>query len=139
MDVDAQIYEAFVAHLQTFVNSFSPPYPVAYPAVSFTPPNDGQWLEVRFFPNETINYGLANEGPFQHRGLLQVMVCERPGGGITVGMLVADAVITHFDKGTALDPARVERRPWLSNIVHEPEKTLYPVTIPYEAMIPEGA
>jgi hypothetical protein len=135
MDVDAQIYEALVAHLQDFVNQFSPPYKVGYPGVNFTPPNSGQWLEVRFFPNETQNYGIADEGPHDHRGFFQVMVCERPGGGITVGTMVADAVIAHFDKGTVVEPARINRRPWLSNIVHAPERTLYPVSIPYEASV----
>lgn len=133
MSVEVQIYESLVELLQAFVLDRSPELTVAYPGVAFTPPDAGQWLEVRMFPNETQTYGLANSGVFVHRGFLQVTVCERPGGGISAGMTLAGEVVEAFDKGTEASPALVTRRPWISSVLSQPDRTMYPVTIPYEA------
>jgi hypothetical protein len=135
VNVEAEIYESLIELLQAFVLDRSPELPVAYPGVTFTPPDNGQWLEVRMFPNETQNYGLANTGVFIHRGFMQVTVCERPGGGITAGLALAGEVVDAFDKGTEASPALVTRRPWISSVLSQPDRTMYPVTIPYEAAV----
>lgn len=45
--------------------------PKAYPNKKFTPPNDGQWLNVTFNPSETTPVS-AFKGQDQHDGFLQV-------------------------------------------------------------------
>lgn len=133
--VDADIYGAFAVLVNTFAASLSPSLTVSFPGRDFTPPDSGQWLEVRFFPNETLNYGLANSGPSDHRGFVQVTVCERTSDtGIVSGLTLAGAVVTEFAKGTTAGDATVERKPWISSVVTMDDRLCYPVTIPYRRL-----
>jgi hypothetical protein len=125
------IYDAFAAKVSTFAAEFSPPMRVAFPGVGVTPPTTGQWLEVRWFPNASQNYGLSDDAPTLSQGLGQVSVCYRPGGGIVAGLALAELVIAEFGKGTMLADVRVYQRPWVSSVLEEPDRTMHPVTIPW--------
>lgn len=131
--IDAEIYDAFAAAVSTFAGSLSSPLPVAFPDVQFTPPDEGPWLEVKWFPNETQNYGIGNEGPSVHRGFGQVAVVTRKGTGLVDLLVVAGGVLAAFTKGTLLGPARVYRKGWVSSVVQDTDRTLLPITIPYRA------
>lgn len=135
MSIAAAVYDAFAAQLANFASSLSPPVPVLYPGVNAVPPDDGTWLEASYFPNETVNYGTPDNGPFLYQGILQVSVCERPGSGIVDGLSIADAVVAAFKKGTVIGPASIQREPWVSNVLIEDDRLMFPVSIPYRAFL----
>lgn len=125
---DSGIYDAFAAAVATYAGTA--PLPVAWPGIAFTPPDAGEWLEVLWFPNETQNVTLGNDGS-QHRGFGQVSCCMRAGVGIEPVMVRAEAIIALFAKGTTLGAARVERKPWMSTILTAGDRVSAPVTIRY--------
>jgi hypothetical protein len=129
---DADIYDAFAIKVGTFAAQFSPAMPASYPGIGFDPPSAGMWLECQWFPNETQNYGIGNEGPSLLQGFGQLSVCYRPGGGIVPGLAVADLIIAAFGKGTVLyEGIKVYRKPWTSSVIQDPERVMHPVTIPW--------
>lgn len=135
MSTDAAIYSAFAVLVTSFAAGLSPPLPVAYPGIPFTPPTTGEWLELAWFPNETQNYAMDNAAGAVHSGFFQVAACERPGAGIMVGATLAGAVVSAFPKGTAFSGATVERKPWISSVLVMDEKLIYPVTVRYRSMV----
>lgn len=124
-----QILTASCEHLNTL--SFSPAPEIAWPGVDFDPPDSGEWLEFRLFPNEPGNISWDNGAPVQMRGFGQVLVCYRPGRGEVTPSELADAVVSHFAKGTELGPVRVSRLPYRAPAVDEDGYSFIPVTIPY--------
>jgi hypothetical protein len=128
---DSAIYDAFALRVGALAAQFSPAMTVAYPGKGFTPPTTGTWLEMAWFPNETQNYGLADDGPSLLQGLCQVSVAYRPGLGIVDGLTLTDQVIAYFAKGTELAGVRIYRKPWLASVLESPEKVMHPVTIPW--------
>lgn len=135
MSVESDIFEGVFSLLAQSAIAL----PIAYPGVAFTPPADGSgWIEVRLFPNETTEVGLANDGPVVHRGFAQVNVVARPGGGIVDPVAIASAVAELFAKGAQLSlVATVYRKPWISALVDDTQagKMFVPVTIPYRAVL----
>lgn len=132
--VDADIYGAFAVLIEAFAQNASPALAVSYPGIDFTPPAEGEWLEMRFFPNETQNIGLADDGPSAHRGFVQLTACHRPGTGIVSGITLAGAIIAQFAKGSTIGNATVEKKPWLTSVVTMDDRICHPVTIPYRRM-----
>lgn len=126
---DDAIYDAFAGLVGTFAGQFSPALKVSYPGVGFAPPTAGAWLEVQWFPNQTQNYGLDDDGPSLLQGFGQVSVCYRPGGGIVSGLALARLVTAAFGKGTTFGGVRVYRKPWVSSVIQDPERIAHPVTI----------
>lgn len=131
MSTNNDIANAFKAVLATFAAAQG--IPVAWPGVAFTPPQTGSWLEMAWFPNETMN--LAFGAVSQYRGFGQVSCCCRPGPGDGVVLALADAVIDAFPKGTQLGIARVERKPWASSELSAPDRIAVPVTVRYQGGI----
>lgn len=136
MSYDVNIYTAFAAAVEAFAGAHVPTLPVAWPGVNFTPPQTGAWLEVAWFPNETVNLALGNDGS-QLRGFGQVSCCVRPGAGIVSPLSIAEAVIAALPKGTALGVATVEKRPWASNVLVADDRISTYVTIRYSGGIAE--
>lgn len=132
---DTAIYDAFVALVIQFAADQG--LTCAYPGVSFTPPtdNDARWLELQWFPNETQNYGMADDGPSLLQGFGQLSACYRPGKGIMVGTRITDQIITAFAKGTTFAGMRVYRMPWTSTIIQDPERHMHPVTIMWRGFV----
>lgn len=56
---NTDIYNAFAAIVGTYAASKS--LPVAWPGINFTPPATGAWLEVAWFPNQTMDKGFGND------------------------------------------------------------------------------
>ncbi|MBO9766516.1 MULTISPECIES: phage tail terminator-like protein [Xanthomonas] len=121
------IYDAFAGLVGAFATAQG--LPCSYPGLAFTPPTDGAWLELQWFPNETQNYGMADDGPSLLQGFGQLSACYRPGGGIMVGTRITDQIIAAFAKGTNFAGMRVYRMPWTSTIIQDPERHMHPVTI----------
>ncbi|HEP1207046.1 TPA: phage tail terminator-like protein [Stenotrophomonas maltophilia] len=132
---DTAIYDAFA----TLVGQFAAAQGLScsYPGQGFTPPtgNSSRWLELQWFPNRTENYGIEDDGPFLIQGFGQLSACYRPGQGIMVGTAITDQIITTFAKGTTFAGMRVERKPWTSSIIQDPERIMHPVTIPWRGFV----
>jgi hypothetical protein len=124
------VYVGFCEVVENLAAQTSPPVPVSYPGVGFTPPSAGIWLEVQWHPNRTVNYGMANEAPSLLRGFGRVLVCYRPGQGIPDGLEMAQRVVDAFAKGTILaGNVRVYRQPSIGPQLTDPERISHPVTV----------
>jgi hypothetical protein len=108
--------------------------PIAWPGVDFTPPDSGTWWEAAIFPNEPRNLTLDSDTA-EHLGFLQVQVCYRPGVGLLVPVMSAEAVIASFPKGTELGPVRVRQKPWLGPTIADDGYLFLPVTIPWRGIV----
>ena len=109
--------------------------PVAYPNVSFKPPNaDGQlWIVVDHFPNSNRELVMSSGGTL-YLGFIQARVYFRPNEGIVNAMTEAEAIIALFDKGTQLSFVRVESVPSIAPPVYDSDAGFIPVTIPYRGI-----
>lgn len=87
-------------------------YPIAWPAVKFTPPDAGQWLEVAFAPNTDLDNSLGYDSGFIPRGIFQVTVYDRPDSGAFNAGTLADTITALYAKGTPItSTVRVVKRP----------------------------
>lgn len=130
---DTAIYDAFAGLVGEFAGAIN--LPCAYPGRGFTPPTQGPWLELQWFPNQTQNYGMDDDGPSLLQGFGQLSTCYRPGGGIIVGTTITDQIIAALAKGTTFARVRVYRKPWTSSIIQDPERIIHPVTIPWRGFV----
>lgn len=130
---DTAIYDAFAGLVGAFAGAVD--LPCSYPGLGFTPPPQGPWLELQWFPNQTQNYGMDDDGPWLMQGFGQLSACYRPGGGIVVGTTITDQIIDAFAKGTPFAGLRVYRKPWTSSIIQDPERIMHPVTIPWRGFV----
>lgn len=121
-DIQAAIYER-IATLNK---------PTAYPGVNFTPPANGEWLEVIFQPNKPVQQGLSNDSYAAKRGLFTVMVCGRPGNGVFALETLTQQVVEAFPKGFIIGGMiRVSRTPYALSMQPEGGAMRIPVTIEY--------
>jgi hypothetical protein len=128
MKTNTQIQEAFNAALTAA--SFG--YPIGWPGVEFTPPGDGAWLEVAFFPNQGLDEGLPYNSSVTPMGLFQVSAATRPGSGVIGLEAVADSIRGAFPRGTVItSPVRVSRAPYNMQLIETDDKIFIPVSIPY--------
>ena len=98
--------------LFSILNDAALGYPIAWPAVRFSPPDSGQWLEVSFAPNLDLDNGLSYNSGFIPRGIFQVIVYDRPGGGTFTAGALAEQIQTLYAKGTAIvGQVRIVNRP----------------------------
>lgn len=131
MSANRDIWDAFCGLLATAAGAT----PVLFQGVDAAPPDTGMWIEASFFPNRTITYGIADEGPFDYRGFCQAMVCYRPGGGIGPASDVCAALVAALCKGTVLGPARVEVEPDEGAPIVAPDRVFHVVTVYYHATV----
>lgn len=139
LGTEAAIFDALMARMAAF--SHSPAIEIAYPGLSFTPSDGEPYLEVTHLPNNTAPLAVASDGVQQHQGLLQVSVMW-PSDGVTGHMPaleLADAVSTHFAKGTDLYSngvkVRIPTRPSIASPLQEPDRVRLPITIEYIAFV----
>lgn len=108
--------------------------PISWPGVNFTPPDSGNWIEVRLFENEPTNYGMANDATETDRGLLQLAACGRPGKGMVALDTLARSIQAAFPKGTSIEGSvRVTRQPWRLGDIVEDDRVKIPVSIYYSS------
>lgn len=130
---DDAVWDAFCTRLAAFAGGYSPALQVIYQGVGGVPPETGIWLEARFFPNRTRNYGVGASEAISLIGFCQVTVCNRPGAGLNPSLDLVAAVIAYFDTATVLGPAYVNQPPYASSAIDESDRVMVPVTIPYAA------
>ena len=134
---DAIILAALLDHLAGL--ALSPAPAVALPGIAFPPAGQEKpesYLQVSFLPNGTETLSVGN-GRQMHQGILQVSVYWKAGVGLIKPLDVADRIIGHFAKGTRLVSndvtVKVDRKPWVSGPLQEPDRVQFPVTIPYRS------
>lgn len=117
----------------------TPPVDIAYKGVPFTPTSGKPYLYGWHDPNTVVNYGVANDGPTQMLGHLQVDVCVPSGRGDIAPSDLAGAVVAHFPKGLTLWDGelsvKVYERPSVEGSDDDGVWTRYPVTIKYTASV----
>ncbi|MBN49988.1 MAG: hypothetical protein CMN85_10635 [Spongiibacteraceae bacterium] len=131
MSLTTDIYNAFAPLVTAFAGGYSPAIPVAYPGVSFDPPDEGNWLELVPVWNQGENYGLADEGPTVERGFFRILVSYRTG--FVSAQTLAEEVVSAFGKGTTFGGALVYESPSITGPVQSDEKTMLSVTIRWRA------
>lgn len=129
--IEPSIYNYFCQMLTTLASGLDSDPPIAFPNVHFVPPDSGCWLEVKHFPNEVENYGIADDGGEWHYGYFQVGVCYRQAIGLVTPMQIAGDIVSGFTKGTIINPARVTRQPSAMPALQLDEHSVIPVMIPY--------
>lgn len=107
-------------------------YPITWPAVKFTPPSSGIWLETAYAPNADLDNGLGYSDGTIARGFFQVTVYDRPNNGsINIGV-VAEQLQALFAKGTLLTAmVRVVKRPVIMSMDAEDDRISIPVSVEY--------
>ncbi|WP_292041068.1 MULTISPECIES: phage tail terminator-like protein [unclassified Brevundimonas] len=126
-----KVTDALLSRVGSLV--LSPALPVAYPGLSFTPPAGGKYLTAEVFYNAPRWEG-ATSGRMD-QGLLQITVVWPKGVATIQPITVADAVRSHFAKGTELfsngRKVTVSQEPRIATPLIEDSRTLVPVTIPW--------
>lgn len=130
--VETKIAEALLARLAALV--LSPPLPIAWPNLAFTPPA-GAYLQADHLQAPTVNLFLSNADPDMHVGLLQVTVVAPLNQGVIGAVEIAGSIANHFGKGTALDHeglrVRIEDRPSIAPALVDEDRLRVPVTVTY--------
>lgn len=136
---EALIMEVLFARLSSLV--LSPVHQIAWPNVSFTPPQSGgqpsPYLRVQFVPNQVNRALIDSDGPHQHVGLFQVSVYGPKGAGESETREIAGLVAAHFpaDLRMVVSPVvvRVSKRPDVAGMLVEDAMIQIPVMIAWEA------
>lgn len=107
-------------------------YEIAFPAIKFTPPDSGIWLEVEFSPSSDLDNALAYDSGYIPRGFFQVSVYDRAGHGSFIAGVVAEQIQTLYAKGTAIaGTVRVVSRPHQMGFDAMDDKFVIAVSIEY--------
>lgn len=137
MSTMSAVYDALMARVATIVTG-SPTLPVAYPEVgeTFSPPADGRYLEVAFYPNRPLMEGLA-AGVKIDQGLLQITVVWPKNDGLVRPLEVAEIVKAHFAKGLPMTATgavvRVSKETWIAAPLSGTADVRVPVTVSWTA------
>lgn len=120
------------AAVMTMISSAGFTQPIAWPGVNFTPPNNGQWLEVIILENDPQQDYIGNDAPVCERGIITISAVTRPGLGEVGIETLARTVQSKFPKGTAISGAlRVTKAPTRRSTIVEPDRIMLPVDIVY--------
>lgn len=131
--IEASIQTALFTRAASLV--LSPVHPVAWPNVAFTPPNPKKYLRVTQMPNVTDRLVIGSDGPHQHQGILQVMVCAPLNSGEATAREVAGLVANHFPADLRLTSGgltvRITKRANIASALVTDTELQIPVSIPY--------
>ena len=78
------------------------PFPIAYPNVEFTVPDDAPWIQVFLFTNQPFVGSLGPEGEDEISGILQLDVYVPLGEGTGRLTSLFDSIRSGFKAGTQL-------------------------------------
>lgn len=131
---EAMIEEAMFQRLQGL--AFTPSMPVAWPNVSFDPPQDHRYLRAQFVPNMADRALIGSDGPHRHMGLMQVSVYWTKGEGETAPRDIAGTVAAHFGCDLKLRngplTVRITKHPDVRDLIIEDAAIQIPVIIAWE-------
>ena len=134
-NTEAMILAAFMDHLGAL--TLTPPLPIAYPGIDYA--GEPNYLRVDFLLNPTRQVTLTDD-PQQKRGLVQVSVVWTRGEGLVKPLEAAGAIINHFSNlvlWAGDTRIAIDREPWASSPIQEPDRVSIPVTLSWHAFEPE--
>jgi hypothetical protein len=114
-----------------FLESLNLNIPIAYPAVKFTPPETGIWLETKILRNTGIDNGLSDVSTKVEQGIFQINVCLRPNQGIITLTNYANGLIGQIPKGLNIGGVKVIRQPYMMQPIYVDDRVILPITIEY--------
>lgn len=137
-DVNKEIELALLDRVDTIV--LTPVLSVAYPDVTFTPPNDNKYLEIIHIPNDVDNYAWDNEDAEIYKGLLNINIHWSGNVGNVPVKNIADNIINnYFSKGTILTQGstkvHIYKKPSVSAPIKNGAYRFVTVKISYQTMI----
>ena len=107
-------------------------YEIAFPAIKFTPPDSGIWLEVGFSPSSDLDNSMSYDSGYIPRGFFQVSVYDRPDLGSFNAGDVAEQIESLYSKGTTITgTVRVSSKPYQMPVDEEDSKFSIAVSIEY--------
>lgn len=118
--------------LATFASSHNPPIPVAFENVPFTKPKAGNWLEIYFLGEKTINRDLAGEH-YATYGMFQVSVYGKLGEGMGHLESLAHEIVALFPMVPKMLLTSVEATPNIGPRIIVDDFVSIPVTVRYRA------
>jgi hypothetical protein len=114
-----------------FLESLNLNIPIAYPAVKFTPPETGIWLEAKVLRNTGIDNGLSVVSTKVEQGIVQLNACTRPNAGIITLTNFANGLIAQIPKGLNIGDVKVIKQPYLMQPIYIDDRVILPITIEY--------
>lgn len=126
------IRAAFEKRLNDWAKVQSPPIPIAFENVAFTPPA-GLYLRAFLLPGESGMSSLDNDSDFDV-GLYQVSVLAPIDKGPRAAETVAGALQDLFPAGQQVGPIRVTRKPAIAPALTDNERYHVPVTVRYSTI-----
>ncbi|WP_414461821.1 DUF4128 domain-containing protein [Hyphomicrobium sp. DY-1] len=134
MAVEAKIRDALLAHLAAL--SLTPPLPVAYPDISFAPP-EGTYLKAQLIPNTNRNQFVSDDSTTEFRGIFQITVVSPSGAGSIAGAEIAGKVADHFERGASLASGdlvvRIDGRPSVAADMQSTDRVETPISVSWYA------
>jgi|SRR5882757_1450985 len=111
--------------------STMPTLPVKYLGRSWTPPNEQQWLELVFIPNNTNDFWGDEQN---YRGMFR-MVLHWPNDdeGVYPPLAVLKSIAGYFTKDRALQNVQIYETPKLGGVLENGAETLYPASLRYQS------
>lgn len=109
--------------------------PVKTVGRSFTPPDDGKWLELVYIPNN-ISGEFWSSGK-TYRGLFRLLLhWPMNEMGVYDGLKVIESVADYFAKGSDFVSnganVRIYDHPDLTDTLEQPPEILFPVSVRYQ-------
>ncbi len=135
MTKSEEVYAALCKRLEALdLSALSLDLPVAYPEVSFSPPEDGRYLLVSDFVNAPK--WVDTEGQKIAQGIFQVAVVWPKNEGLMVLKRVATKVLDHFAATPTLQESGTSVHlgyAWDTSPISDTDQVRVPVSIPWWA------
>lgn len=126
-----EAYVAAMMKIRDFAESAYPGnLPVGYPAIKFTRPDQGNWLEVYFIQNQAVDQSINGAG--LDLGFVQVWACGRADSQLLPIMDLAHKLQDNFKVGDALGGAKINKRAQVGSLVVGSDFIYIPVRIFWE-------
>lgn len=130
--MSTDILEACLERLEDF--DYSPPPALLWPGKKMEPPEEGFWIEPRYFPGEPADE-TWDEGCVVTTGFFYLLVGCDAGIGEDEASELADALVAWFPKGQELGPVRVLKRATRGgSYIDEGSRLYIPVTVRYQGL-----
>ena len=114
--------------------------PIAWPNLPFSRPSSGGYVSLAILPAETTQLTLGASGKNRLRGLCQISVHWPQGQGMVEPTELAGSIIAGFKRGTVITResmnVRIVRPPYLAGEIQESDWVSIPVSIPFQADVP---
>lgn len=124
--------------LEKRIASLSPVISISYENATFTPVTGTPYLQVNLLPNTPDN-SIMGQAVYFERGIFQVTLAYPLGAGTLAAGSRAQAIRTHFKRGTTLVESGVTvivtSTPRISPAMIDADRYRVPISIEYQAQI----